>query len=123
MKRRTELMKHSQMHEETSLHGRQPARSSGSSEASQPSSWTPTRGKKNTSVLPLATAAEHTGKEARGAVVNGPLPAGSRLAVEDLRGTEGKGFVLNKFRRCEMFTRTFHFITLGLIKRNRLHHS
>lgn len=37
----------SRMHEEPSLHGRHPARSSGSSEASQPSSWTPTRGKKN----------------------------------------------------------------------------
>lgn len=46
MKHRTELMKHSQMYEEPSLHGRQPARSFGSSEASQPSSWTPTRGKK-----------------------------------------------------------------------------
>lgn len=51
MKRSAELLEHSQMYEEPSLHGRQPARSSGSSEASQPSSWTPTRGKKNTSVL------------------------------------------------------------------------
>lgn len=41
----------SQMHGEPSLHGRPPARSSGSSEASQPSSRTPTRGKKNTSAL------------------------------------------------------------------------
>lgn len=63
-------------YEEPSLHGRQPARSGGSSEASQPASWTPTRGeKKNTSVLPSALERLRT-----------KLPAAGRCQLEAAAG-------------------------------------
>lgn len=74
------------MHEEPSLHGRQPA---GASAPLRPLSlrvWTPTRVEKHLRAA-LAAAAEYAGKHSHKAAASSPLPAGSCgcAAVEDSR--------------------------------------